>query len=82
MPTIHTYSEYRPTRHIYIAALGYRLGVFKSFKMGYAKACRRYLKANHGRVITSEVIASLVGETWAHSITPVSVVLRKVGFSQ
>ena len=53
------------------------------FKMGYAKACRRYLMANPGRVITSEVIASLVGETWAHSITPVNILsgFKKSGIS-
>ena len=49
------------------------IGVFKSFKSEYSKACRRYLTANPGRVITSEVIASLIGETWARSITPVNI---------
>ena len=30
--------------------------------------------ADHpGRVITSEAIASLVGDAWAHSITPVNI---------
>ena len=39
--------------------------------------------ANPGRVITSEVIASLVGETWAHSITPVNILrgFKKSGIS-
>ena len=49
------------------------IGVFKSFKSGYSKACRKYIMENPGRVITSEVIASLVGETWAHSITPMNI---------
>ena len=32
------------------------IGVFKSFKSGYSKACRIYKMENPGRVITSEVI--------------------------
>ena len=59
------------------------IGVFKSFKSGYSKACRKYLMANSGRVITSEVIASLVSETWAQSITPVNILsgFKKSGIS-
>ena len=50
------------------------IGVFKSFKSRYAKACRWYMMENPGRVITSESITGLVGEAWANSITPVSIV--------
>ena len=59
------------------------IGVFKSFKSGYSKACRKYIMENPGRVITSEVIASLVGETWAHSITPMNILsgFKKSGIS-
>ena len=46
---------------------------FMSFKAGYAKACRKYMLDNPGRVITSEVIALLVGKTWVESVTPVSI---------
>ena len=49
------------------------IGVFKSFKASYAKACRKYMMDNPGRVITSEVIASLVGKTWVESVTPVNI---------
>ena len=57
------------------------IGVFKSFKSGYSKACRRYMMENPGRVITSESIAGLVGEAWVHSITPVNILsgFRKSG---
>lgn len=59
------------------------IGVFKSFKVHYPKACRKYLMNNPGRVITSEVIASLVCDTWAHSITPVNILggFKKTGIS-
>ena len=59
------------------------IGVFKSFESGYSKACRKYIMENPGRVITSEVIASLVGETWAHSITPMNILsgFKKSGIS-
>ena len=50
------------------------IGVFKSFKSRCAKACRWYMMENPGRVITSESITGLVGEAWANSITPVSIV--------
>ena len=49
------------------------IGVFKSFKAGYAKACRKYMMDNPGRVITSGVIASLVGTTWVEYVIPVNI---------
>ena len=42
------------------------------FKAGYAKACRKYMMDNPGRVITSGVIASLVGTTWVEYVIPVN----------
>ena len=59
------------------------IGVFKSFKCEYSKACRKYMMENPGRVITSEVIASLVGNTWAHSITPMNILsgFKKTGIA-
>ena len=59
------------------------IGVFKSFKTHYSKACRKYLADHPGRVITSEAIASLVGDAWAHSITPVNILsgFKKSGIS-
>ena len=38
------------------------VGVFKSFKSHFSKACSKYLAANPGRVITSDKLASLVAE--------------------
>ena len=35
------------------------VGVFKSLKSNYSKECQRYLAANPGRVITTEIIASI-----------------------
>ena len=61
-----------------IAALGYVC--LSCSNQGILKpADNIYLMGNPGRVITSEVIASLVGETWAQSVN-LSVVLRRVGF--
>ena len=59
------------------------IGVFKSFKTHYPKACRKYIVNNPGRVITSEVIALLVCDAWAHSITPVNILggFKKTGIS-
>ena len=49
------------------------IGVFKSFKANYSKACHKYMMNNPGQVIMSEVIASLVGNIWPNSITPLNV---------
>ena len=49
------------------------VGVFKSLKSNYSKECRRYLAANPGRVITTEVIASILGKAWPASFTPVNI---------
>lgn len=57
------------------------IGVFKSFKTFFSKACHKYLTKNPGRVITSDVIASLVGEVWPQSLTPLNIMggFRKSG---
>ena len=49
------------------------IGVFKSFKSYFSNACHKYITSNPGRVITTENIASLVGEAWPHSVTPVNI---------
>ena len=49
------------------------VGVFKSLKAHYYKACKQYIVANPGRVVTSEVIASLLAVAWPQSITPVNI---------
>ena len=57
------------------------VGVFKSFKTFFSKACHKYLTKHPGRVITSDVIASLVGEVWPQSLTPLNIMggFRKCG---
>ena len=49
------------------------VGVFKSFKSNFSKACTTYIAANPGRVITSDKLAFLVAEAWPHSFTAVNV---------
>ncbi len=49
------------------------VGVFKSFKSFFSKACHKYLVSNPGRVITTDVIASIVGEAWSQSMTPLNI---------
>ena len=57
------------------------VGVFKSLKTHYYKACKAYISDNAGRVITSEVIASLLAVAWSKSFTPVNIMsgFRKSG---
>ena len=57
------------------------IGVFKSFKTFFSKAFHKYLTKNPGRVITSDVIASLVGEAWPQALTPLNMMggFRKCG---
>ena len=49
------------------------VGVFKSFKSHFSKACSKCLAANPGRVTTSNKLASLVAEAWPQSHTPLNV---------
>ena len=49
------------------------IGVFKSFKTHYNKACRRYMASNPGCVITADVIAGLIAEAWPQSMTPMNI---------
>ena len=49
------------------------VGVFKSFKSNFSKACSRYLAAHPGRVITTDKLASLVAECWPNSFTAVNI---------
>ena len=57
------------------------VGVFKSFKANFNKACHKYIAEHPGRVITTDVIASLVGAAWPHSFTPNNIMsgFRKCG---
>ena len=57
------------------------VGVFKSFKANFSKACSRYIVANPGRVITADKLAFLIAEAWPHSFTAVNIMsgFRKCG---
>lgn len=49
------------------------VGVFKSFKSNFSKACSKYLAKYPGRVVTTDKLASLVAEAWPNSFTAVNV---------
>ena len=57
------------------------VGVFKSFKTFFSKACHKHLTKHPGRVITADVIASLIAEVWPQSMTPLNIIggFRKCG---
>ena len=50
-------------------------------KPHFHAACRRYTGEKPGRVVTVEVLASLVGRAWSQSLTPVNIMsgFRKCG---
>ena len=48
------------------------VGVFKSLKSNYSKACKQYLSANPGQVITTDLVALLLAQAWPQSVTPVN----------
>ena len=53
------------------------VGVFKSFKTNFSKACSTYLATNPGRVVTTDKLALLVAEAWPSSFTPVNIMSFK-----
>ena len=55
--------------------------MWECLKSNYSKECQRYLAANPGRVITTEIIASILGKAWPVSFTPVNIMagFRKSG---
>ena len=57
------------------------IGVFKSFKSFFSKACRQYMAENPGRVITEDILASVVGSAIAQSHTPLNILggFKKAG---
>jgi hypothetical protein len=57
------------------------IGVFKSFKSNFHKACHQYIAAHPGRVIKTDLMASLVSTAWPHSFTPINIMsgFRKCG---
>ena len=57
------------------------VGVFKSFKTSFNKACGNYVRQYPGRVITTDVLASMVAQAYPTSFTPVNVLsgFKKAG---
>ena len=57
------------------------VGVFKSFKTNFSKSCSTYISKHPGRVITAEVLSSLVAEAWPISFTTLNIMsgFRKCG---
>ena len=57
------------------------VGVFKSFKPHFSKACSRYMSEHPGRVVTADKLASLVAEAWPTSFTNVNIMsgFKKTG---
>ena len=49
------------------------VGVFKSLKSFFSKACRQYMAKNPGRVITEDILATVVGDAFAQSHTPLNI---------
>ena len=39
----------------------------------FSKVCRQYMAKNPGRVVTEDVLASLVGEAFGQSHTPLNI---------
>ena len=62
----------------YITALG--VGVFKSFKSFFSKACRQYMAKNPGCVITEDILATVVGDAFPQSHTPLNIVAGFIKF--
>ena len=74
---------YRAYLHISLIFCHHALyvGVFKTFKTNFSKACSKYLVKHSGRVITNDVLASLVAEAWPKAFTAVNVMasFKKTG---
>jgi hypothetical protein len=49
------------------------VGVFKSFKSAFSRAYHDYVMKQPGRVVTTDVLASLVGISWPHAYTPLNI---------
>ena len=57
------------------------VGVFKSLKSFFSKACKQFMASNPGCVVRSENLASLLAVAWPQSVTPVNIMsgFRKCG---
>ena len=49
------------------------LGVFKSLKSNFSKACKKCLAANPGQVVTTNHLAQLLAQAWPHAVTPINI---------
>uniref|UniRef100_A0A1X7SKR4 HTH CENPB-type domain-containing protein n=3 Tax=Amphimedon queenslandica TaxID=400682 RepID=A0A1X7SKR4_AMPQE len=49
------------------------VGVFKSFKANFNKACSNYMAKYPGRVVTNDKLAALVADAWPHSFTTLNI---------
>ena len=56
------------------------VGVFKCLKNAYSRVCKKYLASNPGRVITTDIIPSCLGQAWPESGTPVNIMVIDVAF--
>ena len=67
------------TYHSYFQPLD--VGVFKSFKTNFSKACSKYLFKHSGRVVTTDVLVSLVAEAWPDAFTVMNIMagFKKTG---
>ena len=45
------------------------VGVFKPLKSNFSKACKCYIAAHPGQVITTDLIASILAQAWPESLT-------------
>ena len=57
------------------------VGVLKSFKSHFSKACSKYMSQHLGIVVTTDKLAFLVAEAWPHSFTSVNIMsgFKKTG---
>ena len=57
------------------------MGVFKSFKTFFSKVCRQYMAKNPGRVVTEDILATLVGDAFTQLHTPLNILggFKKAG---
>ena len=49
--------------------------IFKLFKSNFNKTCGNYMKQNPGRVITTDILASKVGQAYPTAFTPVNILI-------
>ena len=49
------------------------VGGFRSLKSNFSKACKEYLAANPGQVITTNHLAQLLAQAWPRAVTPVNI---------